>query len=72
MTGWLRRWVRPMPPPADEGNGHAAQEARERAQKRLDDTIAGQPRVEAVVRRLRSTDHFAADIDRSFRARGAT
>lgn len=74
--GWWRRlFARPQripPPPAH--NGHAAAQARARAEEKLRDTIQQQPAVDEVTRvsrQLRAQDHFGEQIERALRRRAA-
>lgn len=60
---WLRRIIRLRVPPQlpPGGNGEAAEEALRAARQRLRDTQ----------RSTAETDRFAAEIERTFRLRGA-
>lgn len=72
MPRWWRRLFRQRvqdPPPADAGNGAAAQEARLRAQERLRDAQQRQREVDRMMQQR--LDALGEDLDRSFRRRAA-
>ena len=73
-TWWRRLWARRSPPlPEPGGNGRAAEQAAERARRKLAHARSQQPAVDAVVRetrRLRAENHFGEAIEEAMRRRG--